>query len=880
DRVGQVVHFTIGGESYVAEAITSTTSSYDVANDSTSTSLTTGLQNTVLQLRTAHIINQIQYDIRKLYKFARGSFVSTSGSGSHAPVTVAGAPLTLSTQEITFNYDGADFQLNGNDLQVKDSGIDHGSIAGLTDLLDHPQYNYSTVGKTGWDKDEYDNITMSFNDGTRTLTLTKDNNFTYWINGVSYTKTANDTVVIDDTEGIWYIYYTGSTLTASQTPWVIQNDDKALVAYLYWDATNNACIFLGYEFHTFHMNAMTHGLFHETIGTMFESGLAVSDNADGTIDVTAGEVHDEDIQIDISDGAGGSLFEQVLSPAQIPIYYRLGAGGEWRKVYNVTSNTYYAYQAAGPTEPYWNEYTGGAWTLNEAANNAYIVYWIVATNDIAEPIISVMGQGAEAVLEQTTINNNDISSFSWGDFPSAEFKIIAQITVRNTGAPYTTTTITDYRQVSVVPSGGYVASDHGSLSGLGDDDHSQYVLADGSRAITAAISIEDITVETPSNIYLLSHDSFADFVEDEHIDWTSTTEAISTTGTITSGTQAITGDWSLNGVCIDIVRDEDDMASDDVNALCTQQSIKKYVDDEVAGAGGASTLEELTDTTITSADHGDFLYYDSSAWVDKTTAEVGAILEADMAHNNLQGLNDGDVYEHLSAAQVAALHAESHAMASHSDDDTYNISTSGTAATGALTVTGAILATSYGGITEANLVDKSASESIAGEWTYGIFPITPSAAPDANYEVANKKYVDDNAGHTHTIYNYATVTSGTGSATFAGGSTDQNILYLSVGTNLIGAKLTTYSFRLNNTHGSLALNYSYYYSDNDLTWDLIGSGSVAASSYEVRSDIFDRYSDARSDSIRYRLVCDHTSWNTSNYTHATVKTGYPLELWS
>lgn len=46
----------------------------------------------------------------------------------------------------------------------------------------------------------------------------------------------------------------------------------------------------------------------------------------------------------------------------------------------------------------------------------------------------------------------------------------------------------------------------------------------------------------------------------------------------------------------------------------------------------------------------------------------------------------------------------------------------------------------------ANLPDQTAAETISGEWTYSTFPITPSAAPDADYEMANKKYVDDNAG--------------------------------------------------------------------------------------------------------------------------------------
>lgn len=40
---------------------------------------------------------------------------------------------------------------------------------------------------------------------------------------------------------------------------------------------------------------------------------------------------------------------------------------------------------------------------------------------------------------------------------------------------------------------------------------------------------------------------------------------------------------------IDTIRDEDDMASNDVNALATQQSIKAYVDDNVGGGGGLPT---------------------------------------------------------------------------------------------------------------------------------------------------------------------------------------------------------------------------------------------------------------------------------------------------
>jgi len=43
-------------------------------------------------------------------------------------------------------------------------------------------------------------------------------------------------------------------------------------------------------------------------------------------------------------------------------------------------------------------------------------------------------------------------------------------------------------------------------------------------------------------------------------------------------------------------------------------------------------------------------------------------------------------------------------------------------------------------------------QTIAGAKTFTSFPVTPSAAPTANYQVANKKYVDDTVGIAHGTY--------------------------------------------------------------------------------------------------------------------------------
>ncbi len=44
------------------------------------------------------------------------------------------------------------------------------------------------------------------------------------------------------------------------------------------------------------------------------------------------------------------------------------------------------------------------------------------------------------------------------------------------------------------------------------------------------------------------------------------------------------------------------------------------------------------------------------------------------------------------------------------------------------------------------VVHDTGNETVAGVKTFSSFPVTPSSAPTTDYQVANKKYVDDNAG--------------------------------------------------------------------------------------------------------------------------------------
>lgn len=76
--------------------------------------------------------------------------------------------------------------------------------------------------------------------------------------------------------------------------------------------------------------------------------------------------------------------------------------------------------------------------------------------------------------------------------------------------------------------------------------------------------------------------------------------------------------------------------------------------------------------------------------------------------------------------------------------------------------TGAQIDAAIGAV--AGKVTKTGNETISGVKSFSSFPVTPSSAPTSNYQVANKKYVDDNTGGGSTIS-----ISATEPATFAPG---------------------------------------------------------------------------------------------------------------
>lgn len=246
--------------------------------------------------------------------------------------------------------------------------------------------------------------TVTFDPGTRTLTVAPNtptsSQFEYYVRGVKYTYSVPQTVPIDDTEGLWHFYFDGYQLKTSQsfTSEIFLN--SAYVAILYWNASDNEAVYFGEERHGLTMDGATHRYLHNLNGAVYINGLGLGDfivdetgnnDSHAHFSVADGTIYDEDIVHSIVNGA-----PQFLSTiANLPVLYRLGAAGGWRKKTATTFPVIYpgtvpTYDLTNTLLAY-NDFDGTTWSLQEVGNGNYVLVHVLATNDINTPVVAILG---------------------------------------------------------------------------------------------------------------------------------------------------------------------------------------------------------------------------------------------------------------------------------------------------------------------------------------------------------------------------------------------------------------------------------------------------------------------------------------------------------
>jgi hypothetical protein len=365
---------------------------------------------------------------------------------------------------------------------------------------------------------------FSFNETTRTFTIQPIvTSFDIYIKGIKQTISSPLTKVIPDTTGTYYLYIgPNGVLDYFTTFNPALLDEDAYVSYVYWNSDNGFAL-IGEERHGITMDSATHGYLHTTRGTQLLSGgnISFDDTGDGTANADAQvaigdlDLADEDLRISIRNNASPSEhFQQVLSPiAELPIYCRTGATGAWTK----ETATQYP-MVFGTNRTQFNKNTGGVWSKEDAsADGKFLISFVIGTTLIDEPVGVILGQqeyDTLALAQEVSYNDLDL-----GDIPIAEIKILYYV-IYETDSTFTNAVksrvaaVTDVRFIldrSVAAISELTA--HGSLSGLGADDHTQYLLEDGSRPLSGNLSLgsnnitnvgtlNGVTVETHASRHL------------------------------------------------------------------------------------------------------------------------------------------------------------------------------------------------------------------------------------------------------------------------------------------------------------------------------------------------------------------------------------------
>lgn len=466
---------------------------------------------------------------------------------------------TLSSTSVTPNVSGV--TANTGSLLLKSDGVlwvKYGS--NNTDWTPVNTYNY-TNEPTGFVVDANGEVdrsssVLSFDNGSRTFSVSPNSgggysSFSFFCRGKLYTKSTIQSVSILNNEGLHYFYFDADGVLRTTSSFSLDIIYKeAYVSYVYWNASNGTSLFVADERHGCVMDSHTHARIHQESGAVYVSGMSLSSfTLDGdasshlhqTFAFGSGVFRDEDIRFELS---------SVGTDTPVPVYYRDGTN--WRKgTPSLSSGTYPRLldSAGTPGRVAYNENVGGSFTRSPVSNNNYVCYHVVATNNVNEPYLLLMGTNQYPTKPEAQSGAiNEISTLSGLPFVEVVFIGTVLYVCRTSGtnsykaavvsvensAPYV-----DWRfRTTLNPSTAGVNS-HNSLGGLSGPYpyyHSNQPISTSDSVVFAGLSTTSLSVTGTSNLTSLNLSS------NLTVSGTSTFNSVSLSGNLTVG-----GDLTVNG---------------------------------------------------------------------------------------------------------------------------------------------------------------------------------------------------------------------------------------------------------------------------------------------------------------------------------------------
>lgn len=271
---------------------------------------------------------------------------------------------------------------------------------------------------------------LSWSNANRRLTITPgEGGYDFWVTGVKFHKDATLTVDITDVEGIHFIYFDNTGTLSHQ---IAAGADlhqlifeTALVAIVYWDATNNSMVFVCDERHGL-MDPDVHYWIHSYGGgTRHGGGLSLSD-------ILADESGDDNKHAEFTVEGGSIVDEDFVhtiaiknTPAQIPVLYKSGSTPVWRR--DTPTNVPIKFDT---TIPQINVYGAPNWGQVRVTDGKYFLMHIFAVNDFDQANNIVAIQGEAEYNNQVDAREGalaEINSITTSGLPMPEFLALGTI---------------------------------------------------------------------------------------------------------------------------------------------------------------------------------------------------------------------------------------------------------------------------------------------------------------------------------------------------------------------------------------------------------------------------------------------------------------------
>ncbi len=220
-----------------------------------------------------------------------------------------------------------------------------------------------------------------------------------------------------------------------------------------------------------------------SIGDYTTSGVGTSEN-DYKFSISNGTVYNIDRFFTITHSSTPTLeYEQFLNPyVKTKTFYR--QEGHWD---STDIQDYSIVLSSGV--PAYNSVTEGSWSLTPVPDNKFFAVWIAVTNNVGCPIVAINGQSfynnLNDALDSASFGSLNLDGSPEGLYAPL-YRLIFQYNATYTNTPKSILkSVLDIRSSSASGGGGATITDHGGLSGLTDDDHTQYVHLSNARTITA-----------------------------------------------------------------------------------------------------------------------------------------------------------------------------------------------------------------------------------------------------------------------------------------------------------------------------------------------------------------------------------------------------------